>query len=868
MSLDDKIEDHEHQNDEDEHREDAAPGHHLRHDSARTDYSSDSEEDDDAITAEEMATRMSGAPIVKLRGKAVDSSSSTSNAHSLNVQSVNRVQGIPPSSLKSDSKVKALPEKYAATAAVVSHIGPSIAPSLPKQIGKQPLAAVKKGVPSAGKNLADSSPILCVPVASAVKKEKSVAAGTSKYRNQIGSLVEMGFDSATALRALEESSGSIEAATNLLLSESGGTVHAVKQASVGGNVIEHQPQVLHLSSLKDAKGKPLKGSYGPAETASIRTTKVEPPKSVPVPQKMAIGGSSYSQKVAALSTSSQPGSNLSMNEMPPPVIPKSHVSATSVNSDLRSPSGYGSGSDYSSNSMNGLTQGSNIQYDTQIQALVGMGFSSAASLNALVKHNGNLKQAASWLLSQELVTDSVNGQPTASPLPFPPQAPILNVGLVHSSWPALQQSQQKPQSLAQNAPPGLQPVGISAAKDPVPRSRGPTSAPPLSSQHQLDTEFGFDYGPLSFAPDNKSLTGTSRLLGMSNTTDHSAPPGLSAPLRGTISSGNCTDFSALMQPPGSGLISQSAPPGMDLPGRLSGATSNEPFMMYGFQDNFSSSLSNGLGSGLGSGLNGRLGDSLGGSFGGSLSSGLTSGMNTGLNGAFGTGLGADLMGSLGGNVASDLSSTANPFSRNRGLPDSSVAPSLPPSSRREAIGGMSGFSDSLFNDNFTEAVANAVIGSPLLSNGNTDSDNRSNINFGFSGLQQIGQPDFYGDSAGASSYASLLGGSSEFETNSIQGSSFSYASALQSPTIATGVSGSIPGYIVQPGASSSGSPTSPTNVLSSASYQKGYKSKACVFYQSPKGCARGDKCTFAHVADNVVPSQSPNKTYYQNVSKR
>ncbi len=56
-------------------------------------------------------------------------------------------------------------------------------------------------------------------------------------------------------------------------------------------------------------------------------------------------------------------------------------------------------------------------------------------------------------------------------------------------------------------------------------------------------------------------------------------------------------------------------------------------------------------------------------------------------------------------------------------------------------------------------------------------------------------------------------------------------------------------------------------------FQRGYKSKACTYYQSPKGCARGDKCTFAHMnsgeqfSSSQVPYQSK-ISYSSNSNKR
>ena len=243
-----------------------------------------------------------------------------------------------------------------------------------------------------------------------------------------------------------------------------------------------------------------------------------------------------------------------------------------------------------------------------------------------------------------------------------------------------------------------------------------------------------------------------------------------------------------------------------------------------------------------------------------LNGGLNSGMPNGLSSGLGGALGGDLMGSLGGHSSSDLSSTASPFSRSRGPPDSNVAPSLPPSVGNSSL---SGYSSSLFNDNFTESLTHAVIGGNSSSMSSNEAQGRSDMNFNnFSSLSQGGQNDFFGEqtSAATSSYASLLGGApAGYDSNLSSGSTFSYASALTAPSIASAVSSNASTSNMTT-SSSGGSPTSST----AAGYQKGYKSKACVFFQSPKGCARGDKCTFAHVSDNVAPSQSPNKGYFQN----
>lgn len=782
---------------------------------------SDSGEDDDIITAEEMATRMRGAPVLQAKVKSNDSKTALSN-------STSKGASVPPSIAKVDDKVKSLPEK---------HTG-AIAPSLPKQLAK-PSGVVKKAPPSGSILNKEPYPILCMPAMSTIgvqKKDNVPVIAVSKYKTQVNALVEMGFESSIALRALEESNGVIEDATNLLLSEGGksnSTAHRAKQAS-NSHTTEYQPQSLHVSSLKDMTAKLTTKVNNVSEPVKQSVT-IEP-KSVSVPTP-----GNYNQRATGA---------VSANDLPPPVFPKTGF-AVGIKPEPRSPPALRNGDLARTLPVSNAAYG---HFDSHLQVLTGMGFTSTASLNALERYNGNLKQAASWLLSQELATESINSQPLASSIAFPP-APISSAGLVGSAW-AGDSGRSAPAS-GQNPPPGLSPISKSIT-EPIPRSRGPTTPPPVSTQ-QNDSDLDFDFSDFNkFSPNNSSQSGKSRLLGVSEalSTDMSAAPSLTQ--SGRTPSTQNADFSSslLMQSSGPGLLSQQPPPGMEM--NRSVGVSDEPFMMYGFQDSFGGGLNSSISSGLGSGFSGSLSDGLG--LPSRMNSGLSNGINTSLSIGFENALGGDLMGVLGGHSTSDLSGTAT-FTRSRGPPDSGVAPTLPPSIGRDTNSGLSGFPDSLFNDNFTESVANAVIGSPSLLNGL--SDNRSDSNFRFvnqhHGLTGSNQNEFNSQQA---SYVSLLAGDKIRSESQV--SSFSYASALAAPGASLSTPSSSQASVVSTSSSSPNDAPAGGINASSGGYQKGYKSKACVFFQSPKGCARGDKCTFAHTSDNSMPSYNQNKTYYQN----
>lgn len=790
---------------------------------------SDSDTDDDAITAEEMAARMLGgaAPSAAAakgsKNKGHDNSHSQANSHATagnNAQPANRVPAIPPATFKHGSgKGPSHPTAYAA---VVASAGPAIAPSLPKQLSKQP-PVVKKQPKSS-----DPGPMLCMPAmatgAGAPKKDKAPQPAPNKYKSQVGSLVEMGFDSNSALKALDQSNGNIEAATNLLLS--GGSTPPAQSSGT------HQAQSLHVNSLKDMKGKvPPKQQHSTSDNKASTvpiSVKVQPIVK-PVESEKPMG------EVAPALSSGVRG------DFPPPLMLGAGFLGD-AKPDQTLPPGLG----FSQNApdLNRSSQLTYGQYDTQIQALQGMGFSSTSSLNALEKSSGNLKQAASWLLSQELSDNQSSGMGGPSWMSEPSRLHHAPAGVSASTNSA--------------GPPGLIAPSpkMSSAGDPRPRSRGPATPPPIVTQRQADSELGFDYGPLndysSFSLDNNSMSGTSRLLGASPrqqplTNDTAAPPGLAPPGRPPVipsSPQNSADYSAslLMPHTGSGLLSQQPSSRMDI--NLSGAV-DEPFMMYGFQDAFRGGLGNSLNSGLGGGL----GDGLG----GSLNSGMKN--DSGLSGSIGN----DLMGALGGDSSSHMSGSFG--SRHAGS-DSGVAPSLPHSQEREDDAEFTGFTESIFNDTFTEAVANAVIGS------NSNAMHSSDRDFHFSGQQSdisLGQ-----QSSIESSYGSLLGGAvGAGENGASGGSTFSYASALASPSIASGIALTVPAMNTNIASSMSlsggvgGSPTSASSGVTSGGYQKGYKSKPCVFFQSPKGCARGDKCTFAHISDNSMAPSSTNKSYYQ-----